>query len=145
MLVIQKQSGVTLIELLLVIALVSIIAASVSPFLSRFILQNSLEVSTGYTVGFLRKAQAYSIDGKNDAAWGTCITGPILRLYRGTCASPAVSDDYSIPPVTTITGLTDVTFSKRRGEPSIPLTITIATTLGSNTITVNEAGGMTIN
>ena len=141
----KKQSGITLIEVLLVIGLVSILAASATPFLSRFIQQNNLEVTTDYTIGFLRKAQMYTMLGKNDAVWGVCITGSTLRLYTGTCSEPIIHDDYTIPPRISITGLTDVSFTKGRGEPVTPVSITITSDLGVNTMSLNTAGGMTIN
>lgn len=139
------RKGVSYIELLVVIGLIAIIGASVSPFLSNFILRNNLETTTDNLVGTIRKAQAYSMDGKNDAAWGVCLAGGNIRLFTGTCGSPTISEDYTVSSSVTITGLTTTTFSRLRGEPSSSLSVAISTDIGSTIITLNAAGGMEIN
>lgn len=139
------KGGITLIELLLVTAIIAIIGASVSPFLSNFILRNNLETTTDKIIGTIRKAQSYAMDGKDDATWGVCLSGGNLRLYSGSCLSPTRSEDFSVPGRVTISGLNDTTFSKLRGEPSNALSITIGTDIDSQTVTVNAVGGMTIN
>lgn len=139
-----STSAFSLVELILVVAIVAILAAAGAPFLSRFILVNDLEVSTDKVVGTIRKAQAYAMDNKNDATWGVCMSGTNLRLFSGSCASPTHSEDFDVSEVT-ITGLTTTTFSGiagRRGEPSGTLNVTISNSLGSKTVTLNAAGGM---
>lgn len=141
----KKHGAFTLIELLLVIAIILILGAMTSPFLSRFIVQTNYETSVDKVVGSLRKAQAYAANNKNGTSWGTCFTSNKVRLYRGTCSSPAHSEDFDIPQGITISGLSDTTFSQNRGEPSQSLTITISASSGSTQILLNRAGGMTIN
>jgi prepilin-type N-terminal cleavage/methylation domain-containing protein len=138
----SKDSGITIIEMLLVIAIIAILAASVSPFLSNFIMRNSHDVTVNRVLGSLRKAQIYSMVGKNNETWGVCIDQGILRLYTGSCALPSYSEDFSIPGVISVSGLNDTTFSFGRGEPLVVSTINISSTLDSDLVIINAAGGI---
>jgi len=142
------NTGLTLIELLLVIALIMVIGATGTPFLSRFLVQNQYETTIDQLISTVRKAQTYSMNNKNNTVWGICYTANKIRLYQGSCTSPTISEDFEVPSTITLAGLNDTTlattFSLRRGEPSQALTITISANVGTTTITINRAGSMTI-
>ena len=141
----KQHAGVTVIELLIVISIVAILGASTAPFLINFIQRTQLDTTVDSVIGTIRKAQGNAITGKLDTAWGACLyNGDTIRLYNDTCVSSTVKEDFTVPGTITIIGFNDTTFSKGRGEPSIPLSITISSSYDSNTITVNEAGGMKI-
>lgn len=140
----HTKSGFTIVELILVVAIISLLAASSAPFLSRFTTVNNLEVAVDNTVSSLRKAQAFAMDGKNDTTWGVCVNSANIRLYRGTCASPTYNEDFGMNGVT-ISGFTQVTFSDDRGVPSSAITITLTNSFGSRTVSMNAVGGMTMN
>lgn len=139
-----NQAGITLLEVLLVVALIAILAAAVSPLMSSFLLQRNLELTMDKIVGTIRKAQSYSMDGRNGVLWGACLNGQNVRLYTGTCAAPTFSEDFVIPTTVTIAGFTDSLFSAR-GELATPLNITLTTSVESESMTVNEVGGITFN
>ena len=141
----KNVQGFTLIELILVIGLVAVIGATASPFLSNFILRNNYETTTDKLVSSLRKAQQYSIQGKQDSVWGACLSANVIRLYRGSCAAPIFAEDFDVPSTITITGFTDTTFSRLRGEPSTALAITLTSAIGTKAVTVNAAGMITGN
>ena len=84
------------------------------------------------------------MDNKDNGTWGACQPSGKVRLYRGNCATPDFYQDYEIPQSVTITGLSDTTFTKGRGEPSNSLTILIASDIESNTVTLNSAGMLSI-
>lgn len=138
------SKGITLIELLLVVAIIALLAATSTPFLSRFVLQTQFDSSFDKVVSSIRKAQQYSISEKISSSWGVCVTGSSVRMFLGSCASPTISEDFTIPQTVSITGLTTTTFNSR-GEPSNTLTISISTEIDSKTISVNSAGGITYN
>ncbi len=143
----KSFSGFTLIEIILVIAIMAIISVSAAPFLSRFLTQNRLEVSTDKVISTIRKTQSYAMSGKDNSIWGFCKSGNNIRLFKGSCATPAYNEDFDLSKVT-ISGLTEVVFtgmSGKRGEPNTPVTVTIANDIGSNTVSINYAGGLTIN
>ncbi|HJX59605.1 hypothetical protein A2V61_02620 [Candidatus Woesebacteria bacterium RBG_19FT_COMBO_47_8] len=139
------ENGVTFIELLMVVALISILAATTSPFLARFFIQTNLDATVDKVVSTLKKAQSYSMDGKNNVAWGACLDGTNIRLFRGTCGSPSFSEDFSYPSSVGISGFSNVTFSTDRGEPSSTLTITISASTGTKNLILNSAGELDIN
>jgi prepilin-type N-terminal cleavage/methylation domain-containing protein len=134
----------TLIELMLVISIIAILGASTTPFLSRFILQTNYDSVIDKLTGSIRKAQEYAMDGKNGATWGICKSTNNIRLYSGSCNSPIISENFSIPTTVTVSGLTDTTFNLR-GEPSMAISVTVNTILETASIQLNSAGGITIN
>lgn len=141
----NSKAGITLIEILLVIAIVAILAASAAPFLSSFVLRNNHDIARDRLLGSLRKAQSYSMTKKNGAIWGVCLPdSTTIRLYRGSCNSPAFAQDYTFNSNVTVSGFSDVTFSKHRGEPSTTVNALITSSQSSNTVTVNAAGRIAI-
>src|SRR3989344_3406300 len=132
------RKGVSYIELLIVVGLIGIIGASVSPFLSNFILRNNLETTVDNLVGTIRKSQGNAMDGKNSDSgedWGVCLyNGDTIRLFLGSCDTPTISEDFSVPGSVDIAGLNTVTFSRLGGEPTQPLTITVSTDIDTRTI-----------
>lgn len=147
----HNTHGFTLIELLLVIGIIAVVAVATTPFLSQLVLRINTETTVDKVIGTIRKAQGYAMDGKaSGAVWGFCITtegsSQIIRLYSGSCATPSFSEDFDVASPVTITdgGVSDITFSNTRGEPSNTLTLTIASSLESKTVTVNSAGGMEV-
>lgn len=139
------MKGFSLIELLLVVALVSILAGSASPFLSNFLLRNQVEVTYNQVLGTIKKAQSNAMDNKNGATWGACLTENKIRFFQGNCTTPSIAEDFSVPSSITITGFSSVTFSPHRGEPSTPLTININSQLKNKIINLNAAGGINVN
>ncbi len=142
------MKGFTLIELILVIAIVSIITGYSSPFLSTFILRNNWHITVDRIASEISKAQNYAMDGKSvsgSMVWGVCKTGSIIRMFNGSCASPNQKEDFTLGNGVTVTGLTSVVFSNSRGEPDAVTTISVTTALGSNTININAAGMTQVN
>jgi len=143
----QNKKGFSFVELLLVIAIISIIAVSSAPFMSRFLTQNQLEVSTDKVVSTIRKTQSYAMANKENAVWGFCMSGSSIRLYKDSCSSSSYNEDFDLTKVT-ISGPVDVYFAGaagKRGEPSESATITISNSTGVNTVSINSAGGLSVN
>ena len=108
---------------------------------------NNLEVAANKVVSTVRKSQAYAMASKGSATWGFCKMGNNIRLYSGSCSTPTHHEDFDVSKVT-VSGLSDISFSGipgKRGEPSQALTITISNDVGVKTVSINNAGGMTIN
>jgi len=138
------KQGISLIEILLVISLVAILGASVTPFISSFILRNGNDAAVDRAIGTIRKAQEYSINRKNGQEWGVCLTNNNLRLFRGSCNSPQFNEDFAVPNAINISGLNETSFDKY-GQPSATMNVTISSDLETTNITVNAIGGMEIN
>ena len=143
----SRVRGITLIELLIIIAILGILGASTTPLVGKFILRNEYQITTDKVISIIRKAQGYAMDNKNDSTWGVCTTGSVMRLFQGTCGTPVFSEDFVIPATITISGLTTTTFN-RRGEPNPSNGLTsviVSTNIGSMSATMNSSGGLMIN
>jgi len=141
------KKGFTLIEIILVIAILGILFASSAPALTQLLITNNMEVAEDKVLGNLRKAQNYAMNGRNDTAWGVCKFNTKIRLFRDSCLTPSYFEDYDLTGVT-MSDFPEVIFSGQkgqRGEPSATPTITLQNDLGSTTININSAGGIEVN
>lgn len=139
------KKGFTLIELILVIAIITIIGALSAPFASGLLIRIYHDSTLSTLVISLHRAQSLSMDGKGGGVWGICQVGDIIRVYTGNCTNPNIKEDSTIPNIITLTGLTDTTFSRAVGVPSNTLNINISSSAGSNTITLNPLGVINVN
>jgi Tfp pilus assembly protein FimT len=135
----------SLIELIIVIAIVMIIGVTATTFGAGTMLSNNLEVDKRMLVSSLQKARSYAMVKKSNLAWGVCYTGGMIRVFGGSCASPTIKDDYSLSSSTVISGLSTVIFSNLRGEPDATQSITLTGNNKTITVSVNALGGIQIN
>lgn len=151
MIEINKYTSATLIELLLVIAITVILAASSAPFASSFILRNNLSTSTDKIIAAIHKTQNNAMSQKQYEQWGICINNGEVVIFAGdlasTCASNSFLEIFTIPSTVIVTGLSETTFNTL-GEPSPDTglaTINISTSIDSNIVNVNPMGGIETN
>lgn len=140
----EQYRGFTLIELILVMAIISFIAMLSSPLYSRFLLQNAVGNTVDELSGSLRKAQTYAMAGKQDSAWSVNYSSNTITLYKGTnfaSRDPSFDETFSVNPNVTVSGITDISFAKATGLPT-PSTANISISSGNNnkTVTMNSQG-----
>lgn len=140
----KSCKGFTLIELILVVAIMSFIALLSSPFYSRFLLQNAVGNSVDQLSGSLRKAQIYSMMGRKGSSWSVNFSSNTITLYKGNSFAgrdSSFDETFSINPNVIIEGVTDISFAKATGLPT-PQTASITIRSGTNnkTVTVNSQG-----
>jgi prepilin-type N-terminal cleavage/methylation domain-containing protein len=139
----NRQNGFTVIELLIVIALVVIIAGMSVSFYSRFLTQNAVANTVDQLVGELRKAQLYSMMGRQNGTWGVAYNSNKITLFQGNTfatRNTAFDELFNINTNISITGFSELTFTKATGTPSASPTIVVAGNNNSKTITVNSLG-----
>lgn len=135
----NKQNGVTLIELILSIIIISTLSILSASFYSRFLTQNAVDNVDNQLVANFRKAQIYSMMGKQNGTWGVRYGSNTITLYLS--GNPAFDENYSVNNNIIISGFTDISFAKVTGLPSVPsATITINGGNNSKTITINSQG-----
>ena len=138
------MKGFTLIELILVIAIMLTISVMAPAFYSRFLLQNAVTNTNDQLTGSLRKAQIYSMVGKQNSAWSVNFSSNTITVYKGTVfASRDLNFDekFSVNSNVSISGITDVNFARLTGVPT-PSTSTIIISAGNNsdTLSINSQG-----
>lgn len=121
-----------------------IIVVAASTTTSRWYLQNNVEATKNMLVSSIQKAQNYSMAKKDNLTWGVCLTGNIIRMFGGSCDTPTIKDDYMVPDSVSVVGLSTVSFSNFRGEPSSAQSITLSGNNKTYTLTINMVGGMNV-
>ncbi|MCD8545854.1 prepilin-type N-terminal cleavage/methylation domain-containing protein [Candidatus Woesebacteria bacterium] len=139
----KHTRGFTLLEILLVIALLLLVSALSTPLLSRFVLQNHFDTTGNHVIGSIRKAQAYAESGRDESPWGVCLYNSAIRFYSGSCVSPTYFEDFAIVSSVQVAGLSDTTFNSV-GEPSAPAVITVQVANRSRSIVMNSTGALAI-
>lgn len=137
------MKGFSFVELILVVALILILAGTTSAFYSNFLTRNAVANTTDQILGQLRKAQMYAMMGKSNGNWGVNFSSQTITLYEGSSyPGNATFETISVNNNISVTGFSDINFSKISGKPStpVPVTITISGNNESKTITVNELG-----
>lgn len=133
----SRSHGITFIEIILVVSLVSLLSLLSTGFYARFLTQNSVQNATDQIVNSLRKAQMYSISGKQGGVWGVRYATNNLTLFLQSDA--AFDEQYTVASSISITPF-NVTFTKATGAPSSNPTITVSGGSITKTISINSQG-----
>lgn len=140
----MRKNGFTFIELLLMVVLISILAAMTPVFYSRFLLQNAVANTSDQMIGSLRKAQIYAMMSKQGSSWSVNYSSNAITLYKGTnfaSRDSSFDETFDLNPNVAVSGITDISFARLTGVPT-PSSTTITINFGNNsdTITVNSQG-----
>lgn len=140
----KKKKGFSLIEMLLSVALVTILfSIAVPPYLS-FYKKNDLDISQGTIGQTLRRAQLLSQAVDGDTTWGVRVESGNIVLFKGVsyaARDTAYDEAFDLVPTITPSGIQEVVFSKFSGEPQQTGTITLTLDSGEvRNITINEKG-----
>jgi len=142
----KKQiNGFSLIELLLVIAIMGLIVGISIPFYQSFQLSSQIDTTTNEIIGSLRRAQIRSMASDFDDSWSVRIgTNSQVILYKGydfNARNIDYDEIFEIAPTITISGITDINFDKLTGKTSDIGNINLLSSGGnSQTISVNSQG-----
>jgi prepilin-type N-terminal cleavage/methylation domain-containing protein len=139
-----RQAGFTLVELLLSVSILGIMVALTLPVYTSFAQRNDLDLAGQQLAGALRRAQTYARGVKDDSAWSVEVSASTVTLFKGTSfgtRDTADDETFSIPGTVTVTGLSEVQFSKFASTPNTTGTITLTSSANDvRTITVNAKG-----
>lgn len=140
--------GFTIIELLLVVSIVAVISGLSVPFYGRFLTQNAVSNTVDQLVASFHKAQFYAMMSRksNASGWGVNFGSQTITLYQGaTYASrnTALDETYTVNNNITVSGMSDVNFSRISGVPSSSVTVTITGNGNSKAVTLNAVGMVT--
>jgi prepilin-type N-terminal cleavage/methylation domain-containing protein len=137
-------SGFTLIEIILVVALIGIISGIGLPLFNMMSGSNNLDIAENMLVASLRRAEVLSASSLGDSEWGVGITPGAFVLFKGAsyASRDAGFDEvYDVSDSIKASGLTEVTFSKMSGIPHLGGTITLTSPSGeTKQVTINAKG-----
>lgn len=138
------KRGFTLIEAIVVIALISLLAGLSIPFYADILSRNEIFVSTDATIRTLRRAQLLSKAITNDSGWSVKLNPGQIRLYQGAdynTRNTQYDEDIDLNDSVSFSGNTDIKFNKFTGLPNVTGITTITGPDGSTrNLTINAFG-----
>ena len=142
----SRAGGFTLVEVLLVVAILTIIVGVGTPVYETFVRRNNLDATNQTVVGMLRRASTYARAVSGDSAWSVELQSTGITLFKGAAFSTRdtnYDETTSLPASVTLGGLAEVQFTKFSGAPNTTGTITLSsTTNDTRTITVDGKGAV---
>lgn len=140
---IKKGEGFTLLELMLVVALGTVITALTVPVGIRFFQTQSLDESADTLLSNLRRAEAQAMFQKNDSAFGVKFLSGSYILFQGSSYASSTQSEvesFSLPSGITMSGIDEVVFAKLTGVPNATGTLTMTSGGGSRALNINAQG-----
>jgi len=148
----EKRSGFTLVELMLTLGVITLSAGTAVPMYRQYIVRNDLEIARQNIAQGIQRARFLSQVSMNDSGWGFSTDAVPGRgtLYMGDSFALRDSDFdefYSVPGTISVSGLTEVAFTKIDGQPDNTGTITLTAMNGEQrmiSVSVGETGNVSI-
>lgn len=137
------RQGFTLLELLLAVAMVTVLAGIGAPVAIRAQTRNDLDAAVTVWVSTLRRSEvrAAAVDG--DSQWGGHIQNGSITLFKGVsyAARDTNFDEvFTLPITISIGGTNEVVMSKLSGYPAAVGTTTLSAGADSAAVTINSRG-----
>jgi len=139
-----NNAGFTLIEVLLSIAIITLITGMGIPVYRTFQIRNDLDIATNTFTQSIRRAQILAQNMENDSQWGVYIEAGSIILFQGSSYATRDADydeAFTTPDNMIITGNSEYIFEKLTGEPNTTGDTTLTSIdLETRTVTLNEKG-----
>jgi type II secretory pathway pseudopilin PulG len=129
--------------MLLSITIIGILGAVSAPVFNSFVIRNDLDVAGQQVASALRRAQTYARGMDDDSAWSVAVQPGTATLYKGTTfvsRDAAYDEVINLPATISVSGLSNIPFTKFTGLPGTTGTITLTSTNDTRTITINTKG-----
>lgn len=140
----MNQNGFTLIEVLLSVAILTILTGLSLPVYESFMRRNDLDITAQQLAASLRRAQTYARSVNHDTVWSVRVQPTVVTLFQGTdyaSRNTAYDESFSVPSTVTTSGLSEIQFAKLSAAPNTSGTITLTSNANATrTITVNAKG-----
>lgn len=137
-----RSGGVTLIEIIVVIAIAGILLGAGIPLTWDFYIQSELRAERSNAVAYLRAARTRGVSNKGETAHGVAVTADNFVIFEGpSYASRNVSRDQLFPrsPGIVATGTTEIVFAQLSGRTASS-TLLLVSSSGGAAVRVNSEG-----
>ncbi len=140
---INHKLGFTLLELLLSVAIISVLAGFSLPVYRTLMMKNDLDIAGGTIASSLRRAQVHAQAVDGDTTWGVKVQSGGTVIFKG--ASFAVRDTtydetFDMPTTINVSGVSEIVFAKLTGIPGTLGTINLSTESDNLSLSINEKG-----
>ncbi|MFH0818797.1 MAG: prepilin-type N-terminal cleavage/methylation domain-containing protein [Patescibacteria group bacterium] len=140
----SSRSGFTLVEIIVVMAIISFMASITIPFMSSYLSQQQLSTLTDEVVGNLRRAQNKAITSTNNVSWGVAWHSTYYAIIEDPSGVATEYEVYTLPANSVISG-SDIIFSKLSGKTTAnTITITATSINEQKQININDEGSIEI-
>lgn len=142
----MKRSGFTFIEIILVLAIVTVVGVTSAALSNAFLVQESLETAFEMLRADMRKAQLYTMSGKSASMWGVALRDGDLVVFRGSgydYRDDTSDERIALPRGVTLSGFDEAVFERESGRLSGPIDgISLDGAGSSISFSVNREGSM---
>ena len=138
-----KKKNFTLVELIMVMGILALLTVISLPLAINFYRTRQLDVHENGIVQVLRRAQLKAMSVEDDSSFGVYITPDRYVLFKGDSYSArdfTYDEIYELPSNLSVSGISEIVFSRLRGVPSNTGNIILAINNKSEIININELG-----
>ncbi len=145
----SARKGFTVIEVIIVIAMMGILVLIAAPFLSNSLTRSDFEIASSEAVDALREARSSAMNGKGGGRFGVHFETSQFVFFTGATYSAVdlenvvhtYGSDVTMSNITITGGGSDVHFATHKGEPTENGAIEFTIPGGeTKTVTVNAVG-----
>ncbi|MCX6779855.1 MAG: prepilin-type N-terminal cleavage/methylation domain-containing protein [Candidatus Magasanikbacteria bacterium] len=140
----SKKNGFTLLELLLSVALISLLAGIAAPMYLSLQSENEVAIAATTVADILRRGQihAQAVDGDSD--WGVEMVSSTITVFKGNnfaSRDQNLDENYKLSATVKLSGLNEVIFNKFSGWTAASGTVMIIHQDGrQKNVSINELG-----
>ncbi|MBI4256963.1 prepilin-type N-terminal cleavage/methylation domain-containing protein [Candidatus Uhrbacteria bacterium] len=141
----SPQGGFSVIELLIVLAILTLLLASVPFVMTSFQESRLMDTAVQSTVQSLRRAQVLSQAVEADASWGVFLQTGSVTLFQGStyaARNTTFDEVLEFSDSIQVSGVTEVVFEKLTGEPSATGELLFESDTRIETLTIFETGAL---